>query len=317
MRRWLTVLVLAGSVLAGCGDSGEDGADASATIKVVAAFYPVAEAAERVGGDGIEVVNLTPAGTEPHDLELTPDQVDKLEDADLVVYLGNGFQPAVEAAAERREGPTLDLLERLEVASGATEALEAEEHGEDEAAGEEEHAGEEIDPHFWLNPVRLSEAADAIRIELDLLAPAESAGFASNLKAYQEQLENLDEEFESTLSNCARKEIVTSHAAFFYLADRYGLTQKPIAGLSPEAEPDAQRIADLTTLIGDKGITTVFYETLVSPDVAQTLAREAEVEAAVLDPIEGLSEADEGAGKDYSDVMRRNLAALQSALGCS
>lgn len=325
MQRCWMGLVLASAVLAGCGGSNNDragaGDDGPGTIEVVAAFYPVAEAAGRVGGDRVDVINLTPAGTEPHDLELTSDQVDQLEDADLVVYLGNGFQPAVEAVAERRDGPTLDLLAELEVGAGAIEALEAEGHGEegDEhegAEGEEEHAGEEIDPHFWLNPVLLSQAAEAIKGELESLAPGDGAGFASNLTTYQAQLAALDSELESKLSDCPRREIVTSHAAFFYLADRYGLTQVPIAGLSPESEPDAQRIADLAKLIGDRGVTTVFYETLVSPDVAQTLAREAEVEAAVLDPIEGLSQDDLTAGKDYGAVMRRNLAALQSALGC-
>jgi len=319
VRRWLAGLVAAGVAVGGCGAADNEASDGgeSGGIQVVAAFYPVAEAAGRVGGDGVKVTNLTPAGTEPHDLELTPDQVDQLEDADLVVYLGNGFQPAVEAALERREGPTLDLLEKLAVEAGAVEALEAEELGEEGEEAEEEHAGEEIDPHFWLNPDLLSQAAEAIKAELEKLDSAGTASFAANLTSYQMQLGELDDDFESSLANCARKEIVTSHAAFFYLTDRYGLTQVPIAGLSPESEPDAQRIADLTTLIKDRGITTVFYETLVAPDVAQALAREAQVQTAVLDPIEGLSEDDVTAGKDYSDVMRQNLAALQTALGCS
>lgn len=321
MRRWWIGLAVAGVVLAACGDSDDNDAGdsdgGSTELNVVASFYPVAEAASRVGGDGVKVVNLTPAGTEPHDLELTPDQVDQLEDADLVIYLGNGFQPAVEAVAERREGPTLDLLAELDVSEGAIEALEAEERGAEEGEeAEEERPGEAIDPHFWLDPEMLSQAAEVIKAELEPLASADAAMFDSNLTTYQDQLGQLDGEFESALADCPRKEIVTSHAAFFYLTDRYGLTQVPIAGLSPESEPDAQRIADLTTLIQDRGITTVFYETLVAPDVAQTLAREASVQTAVLDPIEGLSQEDLTAGKDYSVVMRRNLAALQTALGC-
>lgn len=318
MRRWLAGMVVAGFVLSGCGDSRDEGADDGAEkIKVVASFYPVAEAAGRVGGDRVEVTNLTPAGTEPHDLELTPDQVDRLEDADLVVYLGQGFQPAVEAVAERRNGPTLDLLDEIAVGPGAVEALASEKHGNESEGVGEEHGGEEIDPHFWLNPRLLSQAAAAIMAEMVALTPAGDSSFSANLASYQKQLADLDAEFESKLAACPRKDIVTAHAAFFYLTDRYGLAQVPIAGLSPESEPDAQRIADLTSLIADRRITTVFYETLVAPDVARTLAREAEVEAAVLDPIEGLSEDDVDAGKDYSAVMRQNLAALQAALGCS
>lgn len=318
MRRWLAGVALAGLVLTACGDSG-DGNAAARGLTVVASFYPIAEAAERIGAGAVQVTNLTPPGTEPHDLELTPDQVDQLEDADLVVYLGNGFQPAVEAVATRRDGPTVDLLAELPLGRGAIDALEAEEAEEAEAgeAGDEEHAGEELDPHFWLNPRLLSRAAEIIAAELTTLAESDQADFVGNLGGYQRQLAALDAEFESALATCERREIVTSHAAFFYLADRYGLAQLPIAGLSPESEPNAQRIADLSDLITDRGITTVFYETLVSPAVARALAREAQAEAAVLDPIEGLSEDDVTAGSDYSRIMRRNLGALKTALDCS
>ena len=328
MRRWSAVVVLVGVVVAGCGGDNGDirgagGADDGfAPIRVVASFYPIAEAAARVGGDRVDVTNVTPAGSEPHDLELTTAQVDQLEDADLVVYLGKGFQPAVEAVAERRDGPVVDLLAELPVGEGAIEALELEEghggEGEEEGHAEEggEGHGEMVDPHYWLNPMLQSRAAGVIASELSKLAEGDAATFAANLERYQAALATLDREFETGLSGCARDQMVTSHAAFFYLADRYELTQLPIAGLSPEAEPDAQRIAELTTLITDRGITTVFYETLASPAVAETLAREAGATAAVLDPIEGLSEQALAAGQDYAGVMRKNLAALRSALGC-
>jgi zinc transport system substrate-binding protein len=318
-------------LLAACGD--DDDGDAAAgegaggdPVEVVAAFYPVAEAAGQVGGDRVEVTNLTPPGVEPHDLELSPDQVDDIEDADVVLYLGQGFQPAVAESAERRgdDQVTVDLLDGISLESGASEALEEEEGGEHAAEGEAEeegdHAGEEesgLDPHFWLNPQLMTDAVDEIEAALGDAAPDDAETFAAGAERYAGELATLDQEMEAGLSGCERDEIVTSHAAFYYLAERYGLTQLPIAGLSPESEPDADRLAELADRVEADGITTVFYEDLVSPDVAETLASEAGVETALLSPIEGLTEEQADSGDDYLSVMRDNLAALQAALGCT
>ncbi|MGH9166179.1 MAG: metal ABC transporter substrate-binding protein [Acidimicrobiales bacterium] len=295
LRGASTLLALTVALAAcGAGDRAA-GQPGDAALDVVASFYPVAEAAARVGGDQVRVTNLTPAGTEPHDLELTPSQIDQLEDADLVVYLGRGFQPGVQAVAERRSGPTLDLLE------GA---------GVGPAAG-----GGTVDPHFWLDPTLLSRAAAAIEAELAALAPV-GAAVHSAAERYRQELAALDGRLEAGLAGCRRKDIVTSHAAFAYLARRYGLIQRPVAGLSPESEPDARRLDELADLIARTGTTTVFSETLASPRVARALAREEGVATAVLDPIEGLTAADLEAGADYAAVMDRNLAILRAALDC-
>ncbi len=328
--------VAALALVAACGgdDDRTEASGSGATIEVVANFYPLAEAAVRVGGDQVEVTNLTPAGTEPHDLELTPDQVDDLEDADVVFYLGQGFQPAVAEIAGRRDAGAIDVLATLDLEAGASAALEADEHEEEndgEAAGggveeagvgEEEGEGDEhaesgLDPHFWLDPQRMIQAIDLIEAELAAVAPDHAEAFAENAARYTDELAALDDRFEAALATCEHDEIVTSHAAFFYLADRYGLAQTPIAGLSPEAEPDAARIAELADRIEAEGITTVFYESLVSPEVAETLADEAGVRTAVLNPLEGLSEDQVEAGADYASVMDENLSALTEALGCN
>jgi zinc transport system substrate-binding protein len=324
LGRAVALAAVPGLVLAACGDD-DDGAGGGSVagaggdpVSVVASFYPVAEAATRVGGDRVEVSNLTPAGVEPHDLELTPDQVDELEDADVLLYLGQGFQPAVEEVAERREGVSVDLLDGIALEEGATEALEAEE-GDDHADESEadQHAEAELDPHFWLDPQLFADAVAEIDASLADASPDDAEAFAANAQSYQDELATLDGDFEASLSDCERDEIVTSHAAFFYLASRYGLTQLTIAGLAPEVEPDADRLAELADRIEQDGITTVFYEDLVSPEVAETLAREAGVEAALLSPIEGLTEDQVAAGDDYASIMRDNLAALTEALGCS
>ena len=218
-------------------------------VTVVAAFYPLAEAVRRVGGPVVRVVDLTPAGAEPHDLELTPDQVDALEDARLAVVMGQGFQPGVEKVADRRDGPTLDVLAALH--------------------------RDALDPHVWLDPTLMSQIVDVVQAELTTVDPARAVDFQARADAFRAELARLDGDYRAGLATCARHEIVTAHEAFGYLARRYGLTQLGVAGLSPDAEPGANRLAELADLAREDGMTTVFTEELVSPKVARTLAREA------------------------------------------
>jgi zinc transport system substrate-binding protein len=272
-------------------------------VYVVASFYPLAEAASRVGGDLVSVENLTPPGVEPHDLELAPDDIEAIATADVIVYLGGGFQPAVEdALAEAEHAVTIDALNA--VATNAAPASEAEE-------------GLTVDPHVWLDPARYEEIVRAVAKALAKADPANEATYAANAQAYIAQIVALDEEFRAGLSDCGRTTIVTSHEAFGYLADAYGLTQVGILGLSPEAEPDPRRLAELRDLVEREGVTTIFAEELVSPKVAETLASEAGVQVAVLNPIESLTDAQEKAGEDYLSLMRENLDTLRNALDCA
>jgi zinc transport system substrate-binding protein len=266
-------------VATGCGDDATP-----ADEGVIAAFYPLAYAAEQAGAAG--VVNLTPAGAEPHELELTARDVERVRDAALVVYLGAGFQPAVEDAVADRDGPSIDVL------SAPGVRLES----------------DTSDPHVWLDPVRYGSIARSI---------AEALGDASAAGELVQRLDALDREFRAGLSRCRSRRIVTSHAAFGYLAARYDLEQIALVGVTPEAEPSPRQVARLVREIRDSGATTVFAETLVSPELAETIAREAGATTAVLDPLEGLAAAETDGGADYFSVMRDNLAALRLALDCT
>jgi len=319
MRR-LGVAFVAAVILAACGgDDGAEGtgaADGAATL-VVASFYPLAEVARRVGGSAVDVVDLTPPGAEPHDLELNSSQVEAIEDAQLVVVLGRGFQPAVEEVAARRDGATIVVLDELGLEPGT---VEDEHGGEDEHAGEDAGAaeGEVIDPHVWLDPTKMAEIVDTVADALAAIEPDRAHAFGANADALRADLDELDAEFEVGLADCRRRVIVTSHDAFGWLAARYDLRQEAIAGLEPDQEPSADRLARLADLAREEGLTTIFTETLVSPEVAETLAREAGgIETAVLDPIEGLSPERSSQGDDYFTVMRENLDALRRALGCA
>jgi zinc transport system substrate-binding protein len=268
-------------VAAGCA------VDESGPRPVVAAFYPLAYAARQVGVRDVET--LTPPGAEPHDFELGAQDVRDVRDASLVVYLGRGFQPAVEAALRDRTGPSLDALHGLDLLPGDAE-------------------GTAVDPHVWLDPLRYAEIGRAIARARGL--PGAADGFVSRLDA-------LDADFRRGLSRCSRRELVTSHAAFAYLADRYDLRQVPLVGTTPEAEPSPKDVAALVGEVRASGATTVFFETLVSPKLAETVAREAGATTAVLDPLEGLTRSEIDAGADYFSVMRDNLAVLRKALACT
>jgi zinc transport system substrate-binding protein len=278
---WLLFVVL----VAGCGAAS----GAKGKTSVVAAFYPLAWAAEQVGGAKVDVRNLTPPGAEPHDIELTPRDVGRLQQADVVLYLSHGFQPAVEQAVGGAGGKRVDFLAGLGLRKGVG----------DEAG--------KPDPHVWLDPVLFARIVRRIGTVL---------GAPGRMRLLVARLHSLDRDYRRGLARCSRRDFVTSHAAFGYLAARYHLHQIPITGIDPEAEPSPQRLQRLIGLVRREHVTTVFFERLVSPRLAETVARDAGAKAAVLDPIEGLTASEQARGYSYFTLMGENLRQLRSALGC-
>jgi zinc transport system substrate-binding protein len=272
-------------VVAGCGTA----AGAKGKESVVAAFYPLAFAAEQVGGTQVDVRDLTPPGAEPHDIELTPGDVARIQTAEVILYLSHGFQPAVEQAASSTKGRRMDVLAGIGLRRGVG----------DEAG--------KSDPHVWLDPVLFARIVR--RIGGALGRPGRAAAVARRVL-------DLDGDYRSGLAHCDRRDFVTSHAAFGYLAARYHLHQIAITGIDPEAEPSPQRLRKLIDLVRREHVTTVFFERLVSPRLAETVARDAGAQAAVLDPIEGLTSSEQAHGDTYVTLMRQNLHELRSALGC-
>ncbi|WP_374455912.1 metal ABC transporter substrate-binding protein [Nocardioides sp.] len=302
-------LLAATVLLAGCAALGDDSSGNGR--RAVASFYPLAWVTEQVAGDGWTVDNLTQPGQEPHDLDLSIAQTAALEQADLVV-LEEGFQPAVDAAAETTDADVVDAAAVVDLLPASEDAHDHE-HA-DEGEGEEGHDHGDVDPHFWLDPLLVADLADAVADQLGEVDPDNARAYADNAAGLRAELETLDEEYVAGLASCERTTTVVSHQAFGYLA-RYGLDFEPIAGLSPDAEPTAADLAHLQELITEDGVTTVFSERLVSPKLAETLADDMGVTTAVLDPIEGLS--DDTSGEDYLSLMRENLTELQQANGCA
>lgn len=281
------------SACAATGDSAPGSANDGGRLSVAAGFYPYEFVAARVGGPDVQVTNLTEPGGEPHDLELSPQQVAALGETDLVVY-SRGFQPAVDEAVDQQAaGRALDVLTAVELREG--------------------EPGQEVaDPHVWLDPVRLATIATAVADQLAERVPDRAGAFRDRAAALGAELRSLDEQLRTGLATCERRQIVTSHDAFGYLAGAYGLEQVSIAGLSPDDEASPGRLAEVAVLAREQGVTTIFFEELVSPKVAESLAREVGAQATVLSPLEGAPETG-----DYVTAMRQNLATLRTALGCT
>ena len=283
-------------ISAACSSSGGDATNSP----VVTSFYPLEYLAERIGGDNISVKNLVPAGAEPHDWEPTPRDIAAIQKAKVFIYNG-----VVESWAERVVG---DLPSSSPLVVRGVGGQTLNNGAEPEAPG--------LDPHVWLDPVRYQQEADAVYTALAKADPEHAVSYQTNLDALKKDLSTLDKEYMSGLATCTRKTVVTSHAAFGYMAERYGLKQLAVSGISPDAEPSPARLRKVLGQIKAEGATHVFFETLVSPRIGQTLASEAGIKILVLNPLEGLTSDEVKTGENYLTIMRSNLANLKVALGC-
>ncbi|MFE3514158.1 metal ABC transporter substrate-binding protein [Streptomyces sp. NPDC059166] len=319
VRRLIPAAAVAGAValgltaLSACSssDAAEGGSDGK--LDVVASFYPMQFLAEEIGGSHVSVTTLTKPGTEPHDLELSPRQIGGLSDADYILFL-KGVQPAVDdAVAQAGVKNTVDAAKLTTLEKHGSEV--GHDHGHEEG-GEEEHEGENeagLDPHIWLDPVKYAEVAEGVGKSLEKADPDHAADYRKNTGTLVSELKALDKAYASGLKDTATRTFVTTHSAFGYLAERYGLTQEGIAGIDPEAEPSPARIDEIHHVAEESEATTVFFETLASDKTARTLAKDLGLRTDVLDPLEGIT--GKSAGTDYIEVMKSNLAALEKALG--
>jgi zinc transport system substrate-binding protein len=277
------------------------GAPVSGKLSVATSFYPLYFFTKAIGGDKVEVLNITPSGAEPHDYDPSTQDIAKIERSKLLVLNGS-----VEAWGDKIKSLLQGTNVTVVTAGEGLLNKSLTENGQTMA-----------DPHVWLDPVLAKQEAHAIEQGLVSADPVNAAYYAQNEQALDAKLDQLDQTYKQGLARCSQKDIVTSHAAFAYLGSRYGLNQVPIAGLSPDAEPSAKQLADVANFAKTHGVKYIFFESLVSPKLSNTIAQEVGAKTLVLDPIEGVSDADQAAGQDYFTIMSANLKNLQTALGCS
>jgi len=302
MRIWHTLVagLLVLATITGCSGRGAQApafGPESGKVRAVASFYPVYEVVRAVGAERVDLVNLVPAGTEPHDWEPTPRHVSTLNQAAIFVYSGAGMEGWVPKTLKSLDNKTLMVLE----ASAGLPLITRD---------------GSVDPHVWLDPLNLAQEAKTVQDALSSLDPAGKAAYAANTAAYVAKLNELDRDLRAGLATCQRHEVFTSHDAFAYLTRRYGLEQRAIMGLQPDAEPKPKDLSRIVAQARAQGVKYIFFETLVSDKVAKVVANEMGAGTLVLNPLEGLTEAETKAGKDYFAIMRQNLANLQTALEC-
>ncbi|WP_333593405.1 metal ABC transporter substrate-binding protein [Anaerospora hongkongensis] len=314
----ITLLFISLLLTAGCGGKGKPAPTSTAgdKIKVVATIYPVYEFAKQVGGDKIDLVMLIPPGAEPHEWEPTAKDLITIKSAKVFLYNGAGFEPVDKLLHKEVLGTAaaIEVSKGIPLLSGIEDNAEDDEYeGHDH---DKQHAGHQhvVDPHVWLDPEYAKVEVNNIAQALSQVDPANSEYYRVNAEKYNAELTKLHEEFQSGLASAVRKEIVTTHAAFQYLAKRYKLQQTPIMGLSPDAEPTPDKMASIVRFCREKHVTTIFFETLVSPKLAETIAKETGAKLLVLNPIDGLTEDDLKQGKNYLSMMRQNLANLKQAV---
>lgn len=319
MRQTLTALFLAAILAlgAGCSTSGAKAPTFAqgegGKLKVATSFYPMYEFTKAVGGDQIDLINLVPSGTEPHDWEPTPGHIKALNQAQVFIYNGAGFETWVSKTLKSLDNKGLLAVE---TAQGAELIKAAADDGHGHGDGDDHGDAEAWDPHTWLDPLFAVKQVEAIRDALVKADPTHQAAYEANAAAYVAELKRLHAEFAGNLGQCPQKEFYTSHAAFAYLAHRYNITQHPIMGLSPEGEPTPKELAAIVAEAKEHKVKYIFFETLASDKVAKLVAREIGAKTLVLNPLEGLTDDQVKAGKSYLSVMRENLANLQIALEC-
>ncbi|MGY4920250.1 metal ABC transporter substrate-binding protein [Streptomyces sp. 900116325] len=313
VRRLIPTAAVAGAValgltgLSACSTSDAAESKNGDKLDVVASFYPMQFLAEEIGGTHVSVTTLTKPGVEPHDLELSPRQIGGLGDADYILYL-KGIQPAVDdAIAQSGVRNSVDAAKLTTLEDHGTET------GGDEHGHAHEGEGAGADPHIWLDPVKYAEVAKGVGKSLEKADPNHAADYRTNTDALVKRLDALNASYKAGLRTTTTKTFITTHSAFGYLAERYGLVQEGIAGIDPEAEPSPARIKDIHSIAEKSNATTVFFETLASDRTAKTVAADTGLKTDVLDPLEGITAKSKG--DNYIEVMQSNLAALQKALG--
>lgn len=271
-------------------------------ILVGASFYPMYYFASQIGGDKAEVYNITPAGSEPHDYEPTTGDIVKIYKSKMLILNGGQLEPWGDKTKDELRNSNVLVVTA----------------GEGLANRKIEEDGQTItDPHIWLDPVLAKKEVGVIEKGFEKIDPDNASYYQLNAKKLEAELDNLDFAYKKGLSSCVKKDFVTSHAAFGYLASTYGINQVAISGVSPDEEPSPATLAEISSLVKQQNIKIIFFESLVSPKLSDTIASETGAKTAVLDPIEGITEENLIKGETYITVMKQNLVSLREALECS
>ena len=335
-RKWrissvlMAGLLVGATVLGGCGLGDKSGDSGKGGLPVVATVYPAYDIAKQVGGDKVNVSLLVPPGTEPHDWEPTVKDLKAVGQAKVFIYNGAGLEPSEKLLApdNLKEAKPVELAKSVEVMpiksididnETETETGHDHDHHTDAAHhdddGHDHHHHGTVDPHIWLNPMNVAKEVDAVVAAFSEADPANKDHYEANGKAYKEKLTALDAQYQAFAQTIPNKDLVVTHEAFGYFANRYGFTQLGIMGVAPDAEPTPERMASIISFVKAHKVKAIFSEELVNPKLAEAIAKETGTKVYMLNPVEGLTEEQMKAGTTYLSVMEDNLKVLKTALG--
>lgn len=323
MRKTVTkilclIIALSVAILSGCTAKTSENSYTGdeKKISVYTSFYAMYDFTKKIGGNKINLTNLVPAGTEPHDWEPTPKDIANLGKADVLVYNGAGMEGWIDKVLKSLNNKKLVVVEAskdLKLLKNEHEDVD-EQKDENKGKKEDDHEDLEYDPHVWLNPMLAKKQMEVIKDALVTADPSNKDYYGKNYADNAKKIDELDKEYKETVSKFKKKEIVVAHQAFGYICDAYGLKQVAIEGLTADSEPSPAKMAEIVKFAKENNVKYIFFEELVSPKVAEAIAKEVGAKTEALNPLEGLEEDDIKAGKEYFSVMKDNLEALKNAL---
>ncbi|MDO5043889.1 MAG: zinc ABC transporter substrate-binding protein [Coriobacteriia bacterium] len=293
-----------------------------AGLSVLTTIYPVTYLSQEIAGEFGQVESLLPQGAEPHDWEPSPQDIARLEGADILVMNGAGIELWVDdllASSNNKDVLVVDTSKNTELLEVQQENEMLGEHMDENDAHHDEahelaHQHSAFDPHLWLSPKRALQQAEAIYESFIKADEQHKEGYTANYEALKAKLEALDKAYEEVMSKASTNKLVSSHGAFAYLAHDYGLENIGIAGINADQEPSPQTMAQLIDFVKAHELKVIFTEEFVSPKIAEVVAKESGVRLATLYTVEALSEEDARAGLDYYTLMEKNLETLSSSL---
>jgi zinc transport system substrate-binding protein len=301
------VFILAVTCLMLSCQKNEEGIKKDSRLKVITSLFPLYDFAGNVGRDKVNVSLLLPPGVEPHSFEPKPGDMMKLNKADVFIYTNKYMEPWVEKLLQKTKNQNLAVADASQ-GIAMMEETETEEH-------ERGHGGK--DPHIWLDFSDAMKMVDNIRDVFVSKDPENKNFYLKNAEDYKAKLKNLDQQFQKTLSGCEKRVLVHGgHFAFGYLARRYHLQYIAAYGFSPNAEPRPEDLLKVSKSLRKNGLKYIFYEELISPRVAETVAKETGVSLLLLYTGHNVDKEAFDRGVTFIALMQKNLEHLKAGLQC-
>ena len=281
---FLIIIILFSIIIVTCNNN--DNKNASGKLQIYTSVYPIYDFTKKIGGEKITVYNMTKAGAEPHDFEITSKDMANLSKADLFIYNGGGMEHWVDSVK--------DALQNIKYIDSSSNI----------------NNQNNLDPHFWLSPKNAKIQMENIKNGLIEIDSESKDYYQSNYNLYANRLDELDNKIKISLSNIKNRNLVLTHPAFGHFCKEYSLNQIAIA--RDEADPKA--MADIITFIKNNDIKAIFYEEFSSSKLVDSITKETQIKILTLNPIESLSEENIEAGEDYFSIMEKNLISLLDGL---